>query len=134
MFERFGICEILQSTRCQLVGTQVVNRDEGHRNTVDVEENVSRIGIFEVEPRSGRENVDSLGFSPELNHCIWLLEIRCRQTNSIDTKVHERRHRPIGIGWRGPHPHVEIFRLARMTMRCNRIAPDDQKPNVMSDE
>ena len=133
-FERFGIRQILKSTRCQLVRSQIVDGNEWNLDTVNCKQDVTGMGVFEIEPCRRSENVNSLRFTPQLDHSIGLLKIHRGQTNIAKTEILECRHQSISIRWRRPYPYIQILGVAGMTVRCHGVAPDDQKLNVMSDE
>lgn len=133
-FQCLRVGQILQSPGGNLVLAQVLDGDERNLQVTNGHTNTLRIGLVERQTGGRCEDVDSVRLVPELNHCIWLLEIVRAQSNLTKSEVSQSGDDSLCVALIGPNPNVEILRLARVSVSSDRITADDHEPNVMCDE
>ncbi len=83
------------------------------------------IRLIEDQTRGKREDVDPLGFAPELHHHIRLLEVGRSQPQPTEAELLQRSNDALSVRRGDPHPNVEVLRVPGVSVGGERVPADD---------
>jgi hypothetical protein len=126
LLQRREVGDVLRTSTGSLVSAQVVQRDEGHRQTIDNDFDTMVEAPFELDAVDRRQQVDSDGRVAQLHHTTRLGEIVRDQADGPEAEMVQCREQAFGVLRGSPDPQIEVAGVTRMTVSSHGIAPDDQ--------
>ena len=122
----FEVSQVLVSSRRQLVLLEVIQIDEVHRDAIDLDNDPATITLAELNAWQRSQQVDAIWRITQLDDLVDDQEVIGAQTQRPKAellKCCDDLERIISIQ---PQPHVQILGIARMAMKCHRVAANDQ--------
>lgn len=130
----FDVDEILRSSACTLVGKERCSADNGHRHTPDLKVRAILPSLLKRHAVDRRDYID-----PPRNYAYLEDEIVAREVSDFDPLERPTEPRQgvvdkVRIGEIVRDPNIKITCRPGLRMSCQRMGPDQQKPNSAVDE
>ena len=132
--ESCNVGNILWPAGSTLVSKKVVASDERDVQVVDGDDHASGPCVVELDTFNRGQDVNPIRWVAKLDDRIEFQEIIPRQPKSGKTECFERTENTFGILRAYPYPGIKITGIPRQSMGRNRVATDNEKTNVVSDE
>ena len=98
---------------------------------IDFDVDFGMVTRIKRHPLQSGEKIDAVGWQSKLNQVVRIFKVFGLQTERSKTKLSECFEQLIDILNRGVYPNIQIFGITRMTVKCDRIAADDEISDVI---
>jgi len=130
VIERRQVGDVLGPPGRRLVTAKILEADEGHGDAVDHDLEALVPAVVELHAVGRGQEVDAKRRISELNDTTGPHEVVDGQAHRSEAEVFESAKKPHRVLGANKQPHTEIARIAGMTVRCDRVAADDQESDL----
>jgi hypothetical protein len=107
-----------------LVLYQFVASDHEHLQSVEVCANPCGPDVIETHPVDVREQIDTVGWTPKLNHSVGVRESLGSNADAAEPELLERTYNGFAVLARWSNEQVDVVGQARISMERDRVSPN----------
>lgn len=132
--EFVGIGEVPRPTGAGFDPEEVIEGDDGHRQSLEVDGMRVLEDLVVADAREAGQDVDPVRFLTEVDGAALLLEKMFGDSGFAETERSQRRHDPIGVFGIRVDQQIEILRVSHISVEVDRVTSDEGVPDTVLPE